>query len=67
MVVSMLAKCKERRKQLQDAFDKMIDYSDTATLDKLNDEMIKVEVMIIRLEKQAFNKQYENQKELIMC
>ena len=67
MVVSMLAKCKERRKQLQDAFDKMIDYSDTATLDKLNDEMIKVEVQIIRMEKQEFNRRYEKQKEFVMC
>lgn len=67
MVVSILDKCKERRKQLQDAFDKMIDYSDTATLDRLNDEMIKVEVMIIRLEKQAFDRQYKNQTELVMC
>lgn len=67
MVVSILDKCKERRKQLQDAFDKMIDYSDTATLDKLNDEMIKVEVMIIRMEKQEFDRQYEKQNEIVMC
>lgn len=66
MVIDMLEKCKERRKEIEDTFYKMVAYSDDIpTLEKLSDEMINMEIMIIRMERLRFDKM--NTTEQAIC
>ena len=66
MVIDMLEKCKERKKVIENAFYKMIEYSDDIpTLEKLSAEMIAIELMVIRMEKQRFDMMYSNEREIV--
>lgn len=57
MVIDMLEKCKERSRKLEDEFYTLSAYSDdVAVLERLSDEMIKMELMKIRIEKYRFEK-----------
>lgn len=59
MVIDLLEKCRERRREIEENFYTMMAYSDyTPMLDKLCDEMIKMDVMIIRMEKQLNDRLY---------
>lgn len=61
MVIDMLEKCRERKREIENKFYKMVAYSDDIpALEKLSDEMINIELMIIRMEKQQFDRM--NQK-----
>lgn len=62
MIVSMLEKCKERQKEIEEKFYKMLNYSsDIPMLEKLSDDMINMELMIIRIEKQQYDKSIEEE------
>lgn len=68
MVINILEKCRERQRELEDTFYKMVDDShDIPTLEKMCDEMINVELMIIRLEKQAFDNKQKQEMDYAMC
>ena len=68
MVIDMLEKCKQRKKKIEDTFYKMVNYSDDIPmLEKLSDEMIAIELMIIRMEKQKFEKVYLRESENEVC
>lgn len=57
MVIDMLAQCRKRKKEIEDKFYTMVAYSDDIpALEKLSDEMIEMELMIIRMEKQQFDR-----------
>lgn len=57
MVVNMLEQCRKRKKEIEDKFYQMVAYSDDIpTLEKLSDEMIAMELMIIRMEKQQLDR-----------
>lgn len=56
MVIDMLQTCKERKREIEKTFYKMLNYSnDMPTLEKLADEMIAMEILIIRMEKHKFD------------
>ena len=56
MVIDLLEKCRERRKEIEDTFYKMVNYSDDfPALEKLSDEMIEMELKVIRMEKQQID------------
>lgn len=62
MIVSMLEKCKERQKEIEEKFYKMLNYSnDIPMLEKLSDDMINMELMIIRIEKQQCDRSTEEE------
>lgn len=62
MIVSMLEKCKERQKEIEEKFYKMLNYSsDIPMLEKLSDDMINMELMIIRIEKQQYDRSIEEE------
>ena len=57
MVIDMLEKCKERSRKLEEEFYKLSAYSDDIeVLEKLSDEMIKMELTTIRLERYRIEK-----------
>lgn len=57
MVIDMLEKCKERSRKLEAEFYSLSAYSDDIpTLEKLSDKMIDMELMIIRMEKQRYDR-----------
>lgn len=62
MIVNMLEKCKERQKEIEEKFYKMLNYSsDIPMLEKLSDDMINMELMIIRIEKQQYDRSIEEE------
>lgn len=59
MVIDMLEKCKERSRKLEEEFYTLSAYSDDVeVLERLSDEMIKMELTTIRLERYRFEKLY---------
>lgn len=55
MVVDMLEKCKERKKEIESTFYEMVETSnDIPALERIADEMTALEILIIRMEKQKF-------------
>lgn len=59
MVIDMLEKCKERSRKLEEEFYTLSAYSDDIeVLERLSDEMIKMELTTIRLERYRFEKLY---------
>ncbi|MGM9944973.1 MAG: hypothetical protein ACI33M_08525 [Lysinibacillus sp.] len=57
MTVDFLAKCKEKKKQIENTFYSMLAYSDDIpALEKLSDELIDLELTIIRMEKLNFDR-----------
>lgn len=57
MVIDMLEKCKERSRKLEEEFYTLSAYSDDIeVLEKLSDEMIKMELTTIRLERYRIEK-----------
>lgn len=57
MVIDMLEKCKERSRKLEEEFYTLSAYSDDIeVLERLSDEMIKMELTTIRLERYRFEK-----------
>ena len=57
MVIDMLEKCKERSWKLEEEFYTLSAYSDDIeVLERLSDEMIKMELTTIRLERYRFEK-----------
>ncbi len=68
MVISILEKCRERQRNLENTFYKMVESShDIPTLEKMCDEMINLEIVIIRMEKQAFEKKQREKIDYVMC
>lgn len=57
MVIDMLEKCKERSRKLEEEFYTLSAYSDDIeVLERLSDEMIKMEITAIRLERYRIEK-----------
>ena len=51
MVLDMIEQCKKKKQEIEEKFYQMVEYSDDIpTLEKLSDEMIAMEIMIIRME-----------------
>lgn len=58
----MLEKCRERKKEIENEFYKKIACSNNIPeLEKLSDEMINMELLVIRMEKQEFERMYNTE------
>lgn len=68
MVISLLEKCRERQRELEDTFYKMVDDShDIQAMEKMCDDMVNIELKIIRLEKQAFDNMQKQKTDYAIC
>lgn len=55
MVVDMLEECRKRKEKLEKTFYQLVNISnDIPALERMSDEMIALEILIIRMEKQKF-------------
>lgn len=56
MVIDLLEKCRERKREIENTFYQMVNYSDDIpALEKLSDEMLEMELKVIRMEKQQID------------
>ena len=56
MVIDLLEKCREHKREIENTFYKMVNYSDDIpALERLSDEMLEMELKVIRMEKQQID------------